>query len=139
MRIKLPREVSGEDLIEAVKAALAEIEDCEAEFAEIPRYEPGSVKKVLDIYKCLIYKTALVEKGWFKKRLVPKRTDFCFELSEIKTDQDYRELNMCVEQRVEGFPWNIEDDPSRLQNIEGLLEEFCRKLFQKLSPQPAAA
>lgn len=143
MRIILPREIPGRDvmgteLIEAIKFVLEhkKIGDCAVELSETFRYEPGSAKKVLDSCEWTVWQTAPIMKGWFKKKLVYKKTYFLFRIPAIKIDQRYREFDISVEYwvgyRGTGYI-NIENQPNRFSNIEDLLDAFHREVSKKIS------
>lgn len=134
MEVRLPREVSGKELIEAVKAVASEIENCYLTSREVPRYDPGSsVKKVLGECQLTVWQTKLVERGFFRKRTVRERTPCYFVLPAIKTDQSYKSLDIEVKWELVTSSFNIEASPRHFSHIENLLEEFWSKVFERLS------
>lgn len=138
MRIKLPRDVSGEELVKAMKSALSKIDNCEVS-EETYRYEPNFLGKILDIYQLRVWQTAMVAKGLFRKRQVRERTNLYFDAMVIRNDSRYQEINVNVLGPYllvmpGGAMW-IDEDIERtpkFRHIEQLLEEFWRNVFRNL-------
>ena len=72
MHIELGKPVPGSELFKAISfasSALSEIADCQVGARELYKYQPNSLKKVLDSCEFDIWPTTLVTKGFFKKRM----------------------------------------------------------------------
>ena len=133
MIIGLEKKVKGVDLIDAIKESLSSLGDCKVVTSELPRFEPGSVKKVVDKFGATIYQmNSCVVGFWFVKREIKNESGFHFVVEEIKADKEYEEIDISVywEQHIIGYTKrNIERSP-QFEIIEPLLRMFVEALYK---------
>jgi len=133
MIIKLERKVKGVDLVEAIKDSLSSLEGCEVVPGELPRFESGSVKKVMDKFGATVYQMGSSVIGiWFVKKEIKYKSGYQFVVEEISADEEYEEINISVyyvHHNVAYYKENIERSP-QLENIEPLLRIFLDALYK---------
>ncbi len=143
MLVKLPTQVSGKELIEALDGITKELRDTvEARVDRTLCYVPGSVK--METLKCKfsIFPKLLMTKGFFKKRVERVATRSHFYTSELHADNVYQEIDLRIGQVQSdgsfGVYWKeYAPESMDFKEIQPILEELIAMLYLKLGDGPS--
>lgn len=148
MLVKLPRHCSGQEVVEAFRAASTFQESPDKkwkaqEFANEFQYEPGSVRQVIRS-KRVTTRLYTLEKRWifFGKKEWLLLGDIEFTLKPLLLKGDYEEVEVEINSSYRTFGGRIPvfDPPPQspaFERIRPVFEVILKNLFARLQPQNA--
>lgn len=146
MRVKLPRECSGQEIIDAFKYATTVSAGSEKwepqEFIGELMYEPGSVKRVIKSIGVCAEHFFLWKRGIFFGKKTWEMDDTKLTLDPVASST-YQEVNICVDFSYVDYSGHrrFSRDPGKpeFEAIRPEFEAILAKFYERLQPKTTQA